>query len=281
MTNLKTSKRYLSALSLAVILTSPAIALAENEGANTRWTQRAEEAKAKMEERKADREEKQEERKDNRQEAFCSRFTETIERINGRLEDRGANVKDRVENRGEKRSDRRDGRDEWLGEKRGTQDERRSALYTKLDERADTDAEKAAVAEFKSTIDAAVVVRRSAVDKAISDFRSAVDSLVGSKKDGVSSAYTEFKSAADAAIAKAKSDCAGDVDPSTVRSTFNAAMKAAREGLKDDRSTIDKVRDDIQTLAETRKKSVEAALATFKTAVETAKEKLQGVMGKE
>ncbi len=275
MMNLKTNKRYFSALSLATALAVPLFAAAENDGANTRFTQRAEEAKSRMEERQANREERQDDRKENRQEAFCSRFTETIDRVNGRLEDRASAIKDRTEHRVGKRTDRRDTRDEWLDGKRDTQDERRMALYAKLDEQADTDEEKAAVAEFKSTIDAAVVTRRGAVDKAINDFRSAVDALVASKKDGAASAYSEFKSATAVAIAKAKSDCDAGTDPAAVRSTFNTAMKTARENLKDDRAGLDQVRDDIQTLAETRKKAIEAAIETFKTTVKTAKEKLQ------
>lgn len=70
------TKRFLSALSLAAILGSPLAVSAETGNANTRFTERAEQAKARMEERnaameerKANWEEKKEVRKDERQDA--------------------------------------------------------------------------------------------------------------------------------------------------------------------------------------------------------------------
>lgn len=265
--------------------------------ANTNATKRAEEAKARMEERQAkvetkmgERTVKMEERQANlaakkeelqekRQEAFCARFTEKTGNKTERMDDRAGNVSDRVMNRGERRTDRRDNRDDTLSEKRDNQDDRRSDLYTKLEGRADTDEEKAAVAEFKATVDKAVEDRRSAIDKAISDFRTGVDASVDTRNSSVKDTHSAFKQAVDAAVAQAKSDCESGKSPEEVRSAYEAAMKAARENRNEDKQVIDKIGDDIKKLAETRKAAVEKALADFKATVEAAKEKLKSVMG--
>lgn len=269
------AQRIFSVLSLAVVCSSPIMVSAQTGSANTRFTQRAEQVKARMEERNAAWEEK----KDEHQDAFCTRFTERLESRGERMEKRVGNTKEHILNRTSRRTDRRDARNTWLDGKRDTQDERRAALYATLDAKAETDAEKAAVVEFKKTVDAAVGTRRNAIDKAIEDFRTAVDALIASKKTGVSDAYATFKSAVDAAAAKAKSDCEADVDPKTVMSNYQAAVKIARESLKQDRSSIDKMRDDIEALTETRKQAIESAITAFKSTVEAAREKLKSAIG--
>ena len=56
-------------------------------------------------------------------------------------------------------------------------------------------------------------------------------------------------------------------------------MKAARESLKGDRSAFDKIGDDVKALAETKKAAIDAAMKTFKSTVETAREKLKAALG--
>jgi hypothetical protein len=267
-----------------VLLLAFFMALPLTAGAQTPWVkakERAEANKEKWEERQAERQAALEERDEKRQELFCARFTETMERLSSRMEDRSANVKDRVAKRSERRSDRRENRDAWLSSKRDTQDDRHEALYARLGAVADTDAEKAALAEFKTSADAALATRRSAVDKAIADFRTAVDQLVVGKKDAAADAYEEFKTALDRAMSEAQADCSAGTDPATVRAEFSTAMKAAREDLRNDRVATAKLGDDIKALAETKRQAIQAAVGTYRVTMEEARAKLKTVLGAE
>jgi hypothetical protein len=56
-------------------------------------------------------------------------------------------------------------------------------------------------------------------------------------------------------------------------------MQAAREKLKSDRSQMEKVKGDVQTLMRTRRASVDAAMTAFKTTLESAKAELKTALG--
>lgn len=278
-----TGKQYLSTLSLAAVLLLPTFVSAA-ETANTRFTERAEQAKAKlenrqamMEERKIARDERQTERTEARQDAFCSRFTDRLDAKSERMTDREGKVKGRVETRMSRQTERRDARDEKFESTRTEQDTRRAELYVKLEAKADTDAERAAVVEFKKTMDAAISLRRTTVNKIIDDFRASVDALINTRKNSATDNYGKFKVAVEAAEAKAKSDCEAGTDPKTVMANYQSAMKAAREALKADKNTTQKISSEIRALAETKKQAMEAAMTEFKKTAEAARTKLKAV----
>ena len=245
--------------------------------------ERRAEREANRQERMADRQDNREERiaerQDNRQEAFCSRFTQQAERITDNLAEHRSKFEERKENRVNRLETHRDGREAKLDENRSGADERRNAMYARLEARATTDAEKAAVATFKKTVEDAVDVRRDAVDAAIADFRKGVDAAIAGRKDDMDSAVSKFKSAVEAALAKAKSDCEGGADPETVRTNFKNSLQAARKILIADRQAADKVGEQVKKLAETRRIAVKAALDAFKATVEVARAELKEVFG--
>ena len=213
-----------------------------------------------------------------RQDAFCSRFTERLDKKSEQMTEREGNIKERVTDRMSRRTDRRDSRDVKFDEKREKQDARRALLYTKLEGRADTDAEKAALVEFKKTMDTAVSTRRAAFDKAIEDFRTAVDNLIDTRKSSTSDNYAKFRTTVDRATAEAKADCEANVDQKTVMSEYQTAMKAAREAMKTDKGATEKIGDDIRALAATKKAAMESAMNEFKKTAETAREKLKSAL---
>jgi hypothetical protein len=131
------------------------------------------------------------------------------------------------------------------------------------------------VAKFKATIDAAVVARRSAVDKAISDFQAAVETAVKERENATDAALIKFNAARGEAIAKAKSDCLSGVDPRSVREHLVAALKSAREMLVNDVREIEKRKDTLVPLTAERKAAVEKAIKDFQAVLLKAKPELR------
>ncbi len=151
----------------------------------------------------------------------------------------------------------------------------RDAQFAKLNEKASTDAQKAAVAEFKATTKAAISTRQTAVDAAIATFRAGVKNLITTRQQGISDDRTAFEAAIKAAFSQAQTDCNNNIAPTTVRNTLRTALAAARSKFKLDKQGVPKVGSDIQALITARKTAVDAALATFKTTMEQARVELK------
>ncbi len=231
-----------------------------------------------MEERGTER---GEEMREKMQQMFCSRFTETAGKIATGL----ANGREKFDQwrtgRVEHMDDGRETRDAKLGDSRSDADTKRSEMYQKLEEKADTDAKKEAVEEFQKTVEQAVETRREAVDAALAAFRSGVDSLLANRKDKAGETADTFEAAVKAAVEKAKAECADGTSPETVRTHFQTALQAAHKALEADRSSTDKISDEIRALADTKHAAIEKAMNDFKTTVEAAAAKLKAAMGED
>jgi hypothetical protein len=169
----------------------------------------------------------------------------------------------------------RDTSDAALNDLRGKQDEARNTMYMKLEENAQTDAQKAAVAAFKVTVEQAVTDRRTAVDEAIAAFRKDVDALMGSKTTAVTGAMDTFQASVKAAFETAQTSCASGADPKTVRDTLRASLKDARAKLQVSRQSVVTAGDTIPALAATKKTAIDKAMQDFKTTMEKARTDLK------
>lgn len=212
-------------------------------------------------------------------EEFCSKFSEMAASIASRLAERQAKVTDFINGQEERLDWRRNGRDADLAGKRSKADQRRSEWYERLEDKADTDAEKDAVVKFKQEVEDAVDARRDAVGAAIEAFRQGVDTAIAGRKDAMKTARDMFKASVDAAVAKVKADCDNGETTMTIRSNFKTSLKAAREALKTDRKNADKVGTQVKALAETRKTAVKQALSDFDTALKQALSDLKKAFG--
>jgi hypothetical protein len=189
-------------------------------------------------------------------------------KLDGRTDKRAANEKARFE----KLAGLRTNRDEKLKENRDGGQAKRDVRYDALVKKADTDAKKAAVTAFKTAVDAATAKRIAAVDAAIKAHRDGVDALIKTKFTSLDTGAGALKTAIDAAITKAKTDCANNVAPQTVRAALVAAAKAAQDIFKANRNDA-AIKTQLEVLNATRKTAVEAAMTTFKadmTAATTA-----------
>lgn len=256
--------------------------IAEQQAARTtKMEERQVERTNAMEERQENREAKKEEMQDKRQELFCSNFSDHAAKIAANMEERKNSFEERKTNRTGTVDENRDNRDGKLEDKRSLADARRSEMYAKLEDKADTDAEKKAVATFKKTIEDAVDDRRDAVNEAIETFRIGVDAATTTRKDDAQALADAFTKAVNTAVEKAKSDCVSGATPATVRTNFQLALKEARENLQTDRSASEKLKTQIQVLADARKVSIERAVSSFKATLELAKGELKKAFGNE
>ncbi len=154
-------------------------------------------------------------------------------------------------------------------------DERNTALRAK----ATTDAEKAAVETFITTMTNAEKARIASVDAAVATYRSGVDAIIAGKTDAGSVAYGTFKTSVESAIATAKTACAvTGADDKAIASAFKTSVQTATKTLKASTADMTAIKASVKALADTRKTAVDTAQEAFKTAVDTARTELEKVM---
>lgn len=210
--------------------------------------------------------------------SFCTNLDTMSAKIMTGIDTRTATFAEKKSERIAHLADKRVLRDEKRNEHRDTVDGKHDTRYDALMAKADTDAKKAAVNTFKADVEAATATRRAAIDTAVKTFRAGVDSLIASKQSGFDTATTTFQQAVASAIQKAKDSCAGGTAPATVRETLKADIQSAREAFKNTRTTND-IQTELQALTTVRKNAVAAAVATFKTDMDSAKDALKTAFG--
>src|SRR3989344_3113862 len=210
---------------------------------------------------------------------FCAR----LGGLSGQIDQ---NITGRLSKLGDKRSEteknlesRVTDRDKQLADNRANWDENRNRQYAGLEAQANPDTQKQAVAEFKLTVEAAITTRKAAIDAAIQAFRTGVKNDLDARKSSVDAAIKTFTDAGKAAFEKARTDCASDVAPATVRATLQASLKAAKEKLASDIKIIEKKKDATKPLIEARKTAIEKAIQDFKNAMEAARTALKAAWG--
>jgi hypothetical protein len=211
---------------------------------------------------------------------FCARLDTVSTNIQSRITNRESQVDGRKAERKTNFDSRISERIAKLNTYRETRDDMRADRYTKLESRATTDEQKVAVAEFEKDVEAAVAVRKTAVDAALASFRSSAGVLRTTTESNVDAAIDTFKAAIDTAFAKAESDCNSKVGAATIRTNLAADIKAAHETLKATRlSELASVKNQLVTLRATRKATIDAAFGTFRTSLSAATAELKAAFG--
>ena len=206
---------------------------------------------------------------------FCARIDAITTKVSTGIAEREAKyLAKRGEGRG-KLAERFENRDMKRTENRSEWDTRRDEWRTKFGEKATTTAQKAAVEKFITDMDTSIAARRSIVDGAVKSFRSGLEVAVVARQSSVDTALLTFKQETDAAVTKAKSDCTSGVAPQVARDTYVSAMKAAREKMRATVKAIDAKKETLKPLAETRRITIEKAVADFKVLAEKAREELK------
>ncbi len=207
---------------------------------------------------------------------FCENIDAIVARITSDMNDKDGRWDGKKDARFGKISDRRVHRDEVRADHREVRDVKHDTRIEALMAKANTDAERAAVTKFETTLNNAVKVRREAIDAAVKTFRDGVDNLVNGKFGTLETNIAAFRAEMEDAIEQAKADCAVDKDP---KAEFMTAVKAARDNFKTAKPEL--IKEEIKKLADARKVAVDAAVNTFKTTMKTAFEELKTAFGGE
>lgn len=193
--------------------------------------------------------------------------SKTLTRIDTRKAEQGLSMKNRWSTIDSNRSDRR-----------AKSEAKKAEKITKLDGKATTDAQKAAIAIFKTNINTAMETRKNAVDTAVKIYRDTVSKALSDSKNEMESFIKTYKDTMTTALTKAKTDCANGIDTKLVASSFNQTKKDAQAVLKKSKEDKTGMSEVVKTAAETRKQAIDKAQADFKNSIESAKAILKTAM---
>ena len=210
---------------------------------------------------------------------FCSRISELTLKVDQRINDREAKLEKKHQENLDKFAVNKSERNAKKEEGKDKRDANRQEHYSALEAKATTDAQKQALAVFESTVEAAITARQTTIDATIASFQADIKRAMDNRKVAVDAAVSEFKNAEDLAIDKAISDCASGIDQKTVRATFIASMKTARDKFQSNKQAIEKLRASFEPLRATRKAAIDKAIQDFKIAIEGAKNELKIALG--
>jgi hypothetical protein len=158
-----------------------------------------------------------------------------------------------------------------LSSNRASWDANRDAQFKALEERAQTEDQKKAVADFEVTTRAAIETRRLASDSAIKTFQDGIQAAITTRNGQVDQLLASAKEARQKLLDTAKADCAAGKDAKTVMANFRSGMQASRAKTQADKQSIAKVNTQVQALIATRKASMDKAFSDFKATMEKAR----------
>lgn len=166
-----------------------------------------------------------------------------------------------------------------LDSTRAQADAQWATRMAELEAKAKTDAHKAAVATFGSTVTSLVEVRREAVNQAHQTFLAGMNSLRGDRSADLEEALKAYKAGIEVAFDTAEASCEGGATPATVREQLRTDLSAVRDNFKQSRGDIG-IRDDYKALREARVAEAKQARDTFRAGFEAAKKVLRDAFGR-
>ncbi|MFA5991306.1 MAG: hypothetical protein WC794_03610 [Candidatus Doudnabacteria bacterium] len=209
---------------------------------------------------------------------FCTNLTAYSSQLTAKLTGGGADLKNKQEKNQLTLQERQTTREQKLTQTRDTENADRQVIYTKLMAKATTEAQKQAVIQFQATVEAAVATRRTEVDAVRKAYWDGMASAMGGRQNSVDAARMQFTNTINTAVAAAQSACTAGTDPITVRTQFNATVKAARGQFATDRKAIDKYGPQVKALVQTRNAAVKKAFDSFHTTMEQARTALKSAL---
>ena len=210
--------------------------------------------------------------------AFCNVISNNADKILGRMTDKEGKLSG-------KRSEWRERKEtHWntlLDNKNANRlrhEEKRGVLFSKLEEKAGTDEQKAAILAFKTAVQNAVSQRQAAVDVAMNTFHIGANTSIDENRAKIDELVTVYKNAISVATEKAKNACAQEsADAKAIRDTFRADMKTATDKFREDRGAIEKVKASFDSVSLARREAVKKANDEFKEKLEKARADLKAV----
>ncbi|MFZ2803926.1 MAG: hypothetical protein WA001_01760 [Patescibacteria group bacterium] len=206
---------------------------------------------------------------------FCTNLTTWNSTVDDRLTAAQATLATRQSDLTTAVQDRKTTRGQDLTDLRTQQDADRASIYAQLAVKATTDSQKQALAQFETTIDAAMQARRASVDAALAAYWQGIDGVLATRQAAVQKTEQDFSTSLQSAFSAATSSCNAGTSGIAVRTTFGIAVRTAASTFTQDRKGIDKAGPQIKALAQTRNLAIAKAIATFKTAAQAAEAQLK------
>lgn len=204
---------------------------------------------------------------------FCSTLDQQATRLAALVDGRARETRESIDKRVAAIEERRDAR---ILERTETI----TARMERIGARATTSEEKAAFEAFKTSVSTALGERDRQVTAALEKFRTDAQALIGGREATVAAARATLKSSLDTALTKARTDCAANVRPDTIRDTFRASVLSAQETFKSAVTEKRDMRAELEALRKTRDASVRAAGETFKASFDTALKTLRATVSR-
>lgn len=162
---------------------------------------------------------------------------------------------------------------------RSSADKKRLEHYKKLYEKYPSDAQHAAIDQYRSTIAAAIDQRRQAIDAIRLNYVGDLNKLIESHQRKIHDSEQSIIDAVQSAYTSAKTSCSNGIDESVVKLSFRNSIKSARENFVSNKQQALMDKDGLQDLKKNREASLQVALDNFKKTAEEAKLKLLQTLG--
>lgn len=170
--------------------------------------------------------------------------------------------------------------DQQIKASRSEWERQRQVNFTKLEAKASTAVQVAAVKTYETTLTNAVNTRRSANDAARTNFKNGVASALADQQATINSQTAALSTAVSNAATTAQASCeANPSNSSAIHSTFVASLKTARESFVNDRKADAKLGDTIKQLEQTRNAAIKTANTNFQATAKAARTTLKNSFG--
>jgi hypothetical protein len=162
---------------------------------------------------------------------------------------------------------------------RSSADKKRLEHYQKLYEKYPSDAQHAAIDQYRSTISAAIDQRRQEIDAIRLNYVGDLNKLIDSHQRKVHDSEQSIIDAVQSAYTSAKTSCSKGIDDSDVKLSFKNSIKSARENFVSNKQQALMDKDGLEELKKNREASLQLALDNFKKTAEEARLKLLQTLG--
>ncbi|MFZ2188371.1 MAG: hypothetical protein WAV73_02290 [Candidatus Moraniibacteriota bacterium] len=221
--------------------------------------------------RQADMEQKKDDRVAQKNDNICEKISERADAFGQKMSEEENKFQTRNQERLANWTTKKTEKEATLSSNRASWDANRDAQFKALEERAQTEEQKKAVADFETTTRAAIEARRLASDSAIKTFQDGIQAAITTRNGQVDQLLASAKEARQKLLDTAKADCAAGKDAKTVMANFRSGMQASRAKTQTDKQNVTKVNTQVQALIATRKASMDKAFSDFKATMEKAR----------
>lgn len=164
--------------------------------------------------------------------------------------------------------------DTVLQQKRSSWDSERNKQYEAMLAKATNDSQKQAIENFKTTIEGATKIRRSAIDNAIKVYFNDSDAQMRSQSILLNSQRLSFASSVSFAVKSAKQSCSLNENSITIRQSFQTNLEQANLQLENSRQSLEDFDGNISKIRKTEAQAINDAVNVFRQTLKSTRQTL-------